>query len=34
MSANITFQAIYEETAVAAFQIRETVGIGSNYSLY
>lgn len=33
MSANITFQAIYEEAAVAAFQIRETVGIGFNYSL-
>ena len=33
MSANLTFQAIYDENAVAAVQIRETVGIGFNYSL-
>src|SRR5699024_1487369 len=33
MSANFTFQAIYDENAVAAVQVRETVGIGFNYSL-
>lgn len=33
MSANATFQAIYEENAVSAFQIRETVGIGISYEL-
>lgn len=33
MSANATFQAIYEENAVSAFQIRESIGIGFNYTL-
>lgn len=33
MSANFTFQAIYEENAISAFQIRETLGIGVNYDL-
>lgn len=33
MSASATFQAIYEENATSAFQIRETIGIGINYSL-
>jgi len=33
MSANLTFQAIYEENAVSAFQIRETLGVGINYEL-
>lgn len=33
MSANLTFQAIYDENAVAAVQVREALGIGFNYSL-
>lgn len=33
MSANFTFQAIYEENAVSSVQIRETIGVGLNYSL-
>src|SRR5699024_2280179 len=33
MSANLTFQAIYEENAVSAFQIRETLGVGIDYEL-
>ncbi len=30
-SANILFQAIYDDNAVGAFQIREVVGLGINY---
>ena len=33
MSAGLTFQAVYDENAVSAIQIRETIGIGFNYSL-
>lgn len=33
MSANLTFQAIYEENAVSSFQIRESIGLGINYKL-
>lgn len=33
MSANFTFQAIYEENAVSSFQIREAIGVGLNYAL-
>lgn len=33
MSANVAFQAIYEENAVSSFQIREVVGIGISYTL-
>lgn len=33
MSANATFQAVYEENAVSGFQIREAIGIGINYTL-
>lgn len=33
MSANVTFQAIYEENATSAFQIREAIGVGFSYSL-
>ena len=33
MSANFTFQAIYDENAVSSVQIRETIGVGLNYSL-
>ncbi len=31
-SANVLFQAIYDDNAVGAFQIREVVGLGLNYS--
>jgi hypothetical protein len=31
LTANATFQAIYDDNAVAAFQIRETLGIGLGY---
>ncbi len=31
ITANATFQAIYDDNAVAAFQIRETLGIGVGY---
>ncbi|MFC5047794.1 DUF3078 domain-containing protein [Aquimarina hainanensis] len=33
LSANITFQAIYDDNAVSAFQIREVFGLGINYGL-
>src|SRR5680860_369831 len=33
LSANLLFQAIYDDNAVAAFQIREVFGLGINYSL-
>lgn len=32
LSANVIFQAIYDDNAVAAFQIREVLGIGVNYN--
>jgi len=31
-SANVLFQAIYDDNAVGAFQIREVVGLGINYN--
>lgn len=31
LSANLLFQAIYDDNAVAAFQIREVFGLGLNY---
>ncbi len=31
ISANLTFQAIYDDNATGAFQIRETFGVGLNY---
>lgn len=31
LSANVTFQAIYDDNAVKGFQIREVLGIGFNY---
>lgn len=31
LSANVIFQAIYDDNTVAAFQIREVLGIGFNY---
>ncbi|WP_062053582.1 DUF3078 domain-containing protein [Aquimarina longa] len=31
LSTNITFQAIYDDNAVGAFQIREVFGLGVNY---
>lgn len=31
LSANIAFQAIYDDNAIGAFQIREVFGIGVNY---
>ncbi|APG60943.1 DUF3078 domain-containing protein [Christiangramia salexigens] len=31
LSANLLFQAIYDDNAVAAFQIREVFGVGINY---
>lgn len=31
LSANIVFQAIYDDNAVTAFQIREVLGVGFNY---
>ncbi len=33
LSANLTFQAIYDDNAVGAFQIREVFGLGVNYGL-
>lgn len=33
LSANFTFQAIYEDKAVSAFQIREVIGVGFSYKL-
>lgn len=33
LSANFIFQAIYDDNAVGAFQIREVLGIGFNYGL-
>ena len=31
LSANVIFQAIYDDNAVGAFQIREVLGVGFNY---
>jgi hypothetical protein len=31
ISANFTFQAIYDDNAVRGFQIREVLGVGLNY---
>ncbi len=33
LSANFVFQAVYDDNAVAAFQIREVLGVGFNYKL-
>jgi hypothetical protein len=33
LSANLIFQAIYDDNAVSAFQIREVFGLGLNYKL-
>ncbi len=33
LSANLIFQAIYDDNAVGAFQIREVFGLGLNYKL-
>jgi hypothetical protein len=33
LSANLIFQAIYDDNAVGAFQIREVFGLGLNYQL-
>ncbi len=33
LSANVIFQAIYDDNAVKGFQIREVLGIGLNYKL-
>ncbi|OSS40440.1 hypothetical protein C723_0748 [Christiangramia flava JLT2011] len=33
LSANLLFQAIYDDNAVGAFQIREVFGVGFNYKL-
>lgn len=33
ISANFTFQAIYDDNAVRGFQIREVLGVGFNYTL-
>jgi hypothetical protein len=33
LSANLLFQAIYDDNAVSAFQIREVFGLGINYTL-
>jgi len=33
LSANLLFQAIYDDNAVGAFQIREVFGLGINYNL-
>jgi hypothetical protein len=32
LSANLIFQAIYDDNAVGAFQIREVFGLGINYN--
>ena len=31
MTANVTFQAIYDDNAVKGFQIREALGVGLTY---
>ena len=31
LSTNLTFQAIYDDNAIGAFQIREVFGLGVNY---
>jgi hypothetical protein len=31
LSANVSFQAIYDDNAIGAFQIREVFGLGLNY---
>ena len=31
LSANLIFQAIYDDNAVKGFQIREVFGVGFNY---
>jgi len=33
MSANFTFQAIYDDDTVQAFQIRELISLGLNYEI-
>ena len=33
LSTNLTFQAIYDDNAIGAFQVREVFGLGINYSL-
>lgn len=33
LTTNFTFQAIYDDKAVSAFQIREVLGVGFNYSI-
>ncbi len=33
LSANLIFQAIYDDNAVGAFQVREVFGLGLNYKL-
>ena len=33
LSANLIFQAIYDDNAVGAFQIREVFGLGVNVAL-
>lgn len=33
LSANFVFQAIYDDNAVTAFQIREVLGVGFNYKI-
>ncbi|ATA72811.1 MULTISPECIES: DUF3078 domain-containing protein [Capnocytophaga] len=33
LSANFTFQAIYDDNAVKGFQVREVLGLGVNYKL-
>ncbi len=33
LTTNLTFQAIYEDKAVSAFQIREVLGVGFSYKL-
>jgi hypothetical protein len=31
ITANITFQSIYDDNAVKGFQVRETLGVGLTY---
>lgn len=33
LTTNLIFQAIYDDNAVGAFQIREMFGLGINYKL-
>jgi hypothetical protein len=33
LSANVVFQAIYDDNAVKGFQIRQVLGLGVNFSL-